>query len=320
MRFRFIAVLCFRFVCTSVASGCHSANGSAVSKYVAGTTAGLAQQYGIELPDSNPDSGSGESSLGDVGQQLEQMGLSEEEYIEDELEDVANEGVAAQLLERYGVSLFDRDVSTFAPTDDALVPDEYRLGVGDQLVVQLFGKENATYTLAVGRDGSVNIPKLGANTVTGLTFEDARALIDTRVSQQLIGVEAVVTLGRLRAIGVFMAGEVRVPGAYSVSALTTVTQALFQAGGVTDIGSLRDIQVRRGGKVVTTFDVYDLLMRGDPSGDIRLQSGDVLFVPTIDSVVEIRGEVRRPMAYELSEERLLPTLFKWQVVLLRGFR
>ena len=124
-------------------------------------------------------------------------------------------------------------------------------------------------------------------------------MIDTRVRQQLIGVEAVVTLGRLRAIGVFMAGEVRVPGAYSVSALTTVTQALFQAGGVTDIGSLRDIQVRRAGKIVTTFDVYDLLMRGDPSGDIRLQSGDVLFVPTIDSVVEIRGEVRRPMAYEL---------------------
>jgi polysaccharide export outer membrane protein len=212
---------------------------------------------------------------------------------------VAGEGVAAQLFERYGVSLFEREVSTFAPTDDALVPDEYRLGVGDQLIVQLFGKENATYTLGVGRDGSVNFPKLGAITVTGLTFEDARALIDTRVSQQLIGVEAVVTLGRLRAIGVFMAGEVRVPGAYSVSALTTVTQALFQAGGVTDIGSLRNIQVRRGGKIVTIFDVYDLLMRGDPSGDIRLQSGDVLFVPTIDSVVEIRGEVRRPMAYEL---------------------
>ena len=259
----------------------------------------LAKQYGIELPGSNVDSGSGESSLGDIGQQLEQLGLNEEENIEDEPEEVADEGVAAQLFERYGVSLFERDVSTFAPTDDALVPDEYRLGVGDQLIVQLFGKENATYTLGVGRDGSVNFPKLGAITVTGLTFEDARALIDTRVSQQLIGVEAVVTLGRLRAIGVFMAGEVRVPGAYSVSALTTVTQALFQAGGVTDIGSLRNIQVRRGGKIVTIFDVYDLLMRGDPSGDIRLQSGDVLFVPTIDSVVEIRGEVRRPMAYEL---------------------
>ena len=270
----------------------------------------LAKQYGIELPGVNTASGSIESSLGDVGKQLEQMGLTEEEFIEDELEEAVEEGVAAQLLERYGVSLFDRDVSTFAPTDDALVPDEYRLGVGDQLVVQLFGKENATYTLAVGRDGSVNFPKLGAITVIGLTFEDARSLIDTRVNQQLIGVEAVVTLGRLRAIGVFMAGEVRVPGAYSVSALTTVTQALFQAGGVTDIGSLRDIQVRRAGKTVATFDVYDLLMRGDPSGDIRLRSGDVLFVPTIDSVVEIRGEVRRPMAYELVGDETVADLIQ----------
>ena len=227
------------------------------------------------------------------------MGVSEEDYIEEELEDLAEADAASQGLERYGVSLFDREVSTFSPTDDALVPDDYRLGVGDQLVVQLFGKENVTYTLLVGRDGSINFPKLGAITVSGLTFEDSRALIDTRIDQQLIGVEAVVTLGRLRAIGVFMAGEVRVPGAYSVSALTTVTQALFQAGGVTDIGSLRGIQVRRAGEVVTTFDVYDLLMRGDPSGDIRLQSGDVLFVPTVDSVVEMRGEVRRPMAYEL---------------------
>ena len=259
----------------------------------------LAEQYGIDLPATAATSETSASSLGDVGKQLEQMGMSEEDYIEEELEEVAEAGAAAQVLERYGVSLFDREVSTFAPTDDALVPDEYRLGVGDQLVVQLFGKENATYTLSVGRDGNISFPKLGAITVSGLTFEDSRALIDTRIEQQLIGVEAVVTLGRLRAIGVFMAGEVRVPGAYSVSALTTVTQALFQAGGVTDIGSLRGIQVRRAGEIVTTFDVYDLLMRGDPSGDIRLQSGDVLFIPTVDSVVEIRGEVRRPMAYEL---------------------
>ena len=269
----------------------------------------LAKQYGIELPGVNTASGSIESSLGDVGKQLEQMGLTEEEFIEDELEEAVEEGVATQLWERYGVSLFDRDVSTFAPTDDALVPDEYRLGVGDQLVVQLFGKENATYTLAVGRDGSVNFPKLGAITVIGLTFEDARSLIDTRVNQQLIGVEAVVTLGRLRAIGVFMAGEVRVPGAYSVSALTTVTQALFQAGGVTDIGSLRDIQVRRAGKTVATFDVYDLLMRGDPSGDIRFVPV-MFFVPTIDSVVEIRGEVRRPMAYELVGDETVADLIQ----------
>jgi polysaccharide export outer membrane protein len=257
----------------------------------------LAQQYGVTLPGAAPENvGPQESNLGEAGEQLEQ---SSDDAAEDEkLSENEGEGVNAE-LPRYGRALFDKEVSTFAPTDDALIPDEYRLGVGDQLVIQLFGKDNATYNLSVGRDGNISFPKLGAITVTGLTFEDARSLIDTRVEQQLIGVEAVVTLGRLRAIGVFMAGEVQVPGAYSVSALTTVTQALYQAGGVTDIGSLRGIQVRRAGDIVTTFDVYDLLMRGDPSGDIRLQSGDVLFVPTIDSVVEIRGEIRRPMAYEL---------------------
>lgn len=263
----------------------------------------LAQQYGVTLPNGAQQQSDQNSGIGDAGEQLEQSdGEPSDEEIEEEGEENLEDGENAieQRLARYGRSLFNRAVSTFAPTDDAPVPDEYRLGVGDQLVVQLFGKENATYTLSVGRDGNINFPKLGAITVSGLTFEDSRTLIDTRIEQQLIGVEAVVTLGRLRAIGVFMAGEVRVPGAYSVSALTTVTQALFQAGGVTNIGSLRDIQVRRAGEIVTTFDVYDLLMRGDPSGDIRLQSGDVLFVPTIDSVVEIRGEVRRPMAYELT--------------------
>ena len=259
----------------------------------------LAQQYGVTLPGGAQQQTEQSSGIGDAGEQLQQSDPEESEASEDALTEDAASAVA-QALPRYGRSLFNQDVSTFAPTDDAPVPDEYRLGVGDQLVVQLFGKENATYTLSVGRDGNINFPKLGAITVSGLTFEDSRALIDTRIEQQLIGVEAVVTLGRLRAIGVFMAGEVRVPGAYSVSALTTVTQALFQAGGVTSIGSLRGIQVRRAGEIVTTFDVYDLLMRGDPSGDIRLQSGDVLFVPTIDSVVEVRGEVRRPMAYELT--------------------
>ena len=184
-------------------------------------------------------------------------------------------------------------------------------------MVQLFGKENGEYALVVGRDGNVNFPKLGGITLAGLTFEDAQKLIETRVSQQLIGVDSAVTLGRLRAINVFMSGEVSVPGAYSVSALTTISQALFQAGGVNAIGSLRDIQVRRGGEVVSRFDVYDLLMRGDVSDDIRLQSGDVIFVPTVTSVVEVRGEVRRPMAYELIGDESVSDLIAMSAASLR---
>ena len=254
----------------------------------------LARQYGITLP-TVTDSPGTDAGLGDAGTPLiPQVDVEIEGELDEEIATVDN-----LPLDRYGESLFNREVSTFAPTDDAPVLDGYRLGVGDQLVVQFFGKENETYDLSVGRDGDITFPRLGEIAVSGLTFEDARELIQTRIEQQLIGIEAVISLGRLRAIGIFMAGEVRVPGAYSVSALSTITQALFQAGGVSAIGSLRAIQVRRAGEVVSTFDVYDLLMRGDPTHDIRLQSGDVVFVPTVETVVEIRGEVRRPMAYEM---------------------
>lgn len=202
-------------------------------------------------------------------------------------------------LERYGQSLFDQTVSTFAPTDDALVENSYVLGVGDELNIQFFGKQNEAMTLQVARDGAINLPQLGPLMVAGLSLSQARELIDSRVDSELIGVSAVVTMGRLRAINVFMAGEVTVPGAYSMSSLATVTQALFQAGGVSEIGSLRDIQVHRNGRVVGTFDLYDLLMRGDSSGDLRLRSGDVVFVPPYAGLVGVRGEVKRPAFYEV---------------------
>ena len=257
----------------------------------------LARQYGITMPASTSASAD-VSVLAAPGVMLPTpMGMTQDD-IEVATPDKTEE-VETRARTRYGRALFSRDVSTFAPTDDAPVPESYRLGVGDQLVVQLFGKENEQLNLQIGRSGDISFPKLGSITLSGLTFEDARDLIKTRVEQQLIGVDAVVSMGRLRAINVFMAGEVTVPGAYSVSALTTVTQALFQAGGVTDIGSLRSIQVRRAGSVFATFDTYDLLMKGDVSDDIRLQSGDVVFVPPYTGVIDLEGELKRPMVYEL---------------------
>ena len=255
----------------------------------------LAKQYGINVPGQSANSSAQSSTIGEQGDTLTQADQAEvsEDVANAESTRIGSGGV------RYGRDLFNSKVSTFAPTDDAPVPETYRLGIGDQLIVHLFGKENAQYTLQVGRNGDINFPKLGSISLMGLTFEDARELIKTRVSQQLIGVEAVISMGRLRAIGIFMTGEVKVPGAYSVSALTTVTQALFQSGGVTGIGSLRNIEVRRGGVVVSTFDTYDLLLRGDASNDIRLQSGDVIFVPPYQGVVEIAGQVKRPRVYEL---------------------
>jgi len=257
----------------------------------------LARQYGISLPSVGASSASA-VGLATPGEALPTPAGMTQDDVEAATPDKTEE-VEERARTRYGRTLFSRDVSTFAPTDDAPVPESYRLGVGDQIVVQLFGKENDQLNLQIGRSGDISFPKLGSITLSGLTFEDARDLIKTRVEQQLIGVDAIVSMGRLRAINVFMAGEVAVPGAYSVSALTTVTQALFQAGGVTDIGSLRDIQVRRAGAVVATFDTYELLMKGDVSDDIRLQSGDVVFVPPYTGAIDVEGELKRPMVYEL---------------------
>lgn len=259
----------------------------------------LAGQLGVDLSVLQGLTGQsvGESSVGQVGAQLEQVQQIENPFTFDLFEDFTEE--EDQELERYGLALFDQEVSTFAPVDDAPLPSDYVMGPGDSFNVLLFGTDNQNLVLSVDREGGINFPRLGAISVAGLTFSEAKQLIETRVSEQLIGVSAVISAGRLRAINVFMAGEVKTPGAYSVSGLTTVTQALFVAGGVSDIGSLRDVRVLRANQLIASFDAYGLLMRGDASQDIRLQSGDVLFVPPVAAVASIDGAVRRPAIYEL---------------------
>ena len=261
----------------------------------------LAKEYGVALP--NAQKSESPTSLAEAPSE-------QSDQLEPKVDEKADDQMASNVesIARFGHSLFRKNVSTFAPTDNALVPNDYRIGVGDELVVQLFGKENSLTSLQVGRDGVINFPKLGPISVAGLSFDEAQRLVRTRVTTQFIGVDAVVSMGRLRAMNIFMAGEVKVPGAYSVSALTTITQALFQAGGVTDIGSLRNIQVKRSGRLVSTFDVYDLLLKGDMTDDIRLQSGDVVFVPPYKRLVKVTGEVKRPMTYEVSDKESLGQL------------
>jgi polysaccharide export outer membrane protein len=271
----------------------------------------LAQQYGVDLDQilgGVGASGSSASVLAMPGEAIEpqRLGRTDQEWQEDRIllqEKLVNEFEKYLVQERreeerYGLSLFDTEISTFAPTDDAIVPGDYRLGVGDNLVIQLFGTENAEYDLQITRAGVINVPKIGPITIAGLTYEGARELIQVRVAGQFLGAQVTISMGRLRAINIFMAGEVVVPGAYSVSALTTITQALFQAGGIGDIGSLRNIQIKRNGLSVDKFDVYNLLLKGDASGDLRLQSGDVVFVPPFAGVVTVEGAVKRPMIYE----------------------
>lgn len=204
-------------------------------------------------------------------------------------------------LKPYGYDLFTRGANGLAPAQDGPVPADYVLGPGDTLDVQLVGEKGGTYPLQVARDGTIDFPELGPITVAGMRFPEAAAQIESRVQRQMIGLKAHVSMGTLRSISVFVLGEAKNPGSYTVSGLSTITHALYAAGGVAEIGSLRNVQLKRSGVVVRRLDLYDLLLNGDNRDDARLLPGDVIFIPPVGVTAAIAGEVRRPAIYELRE-------------------
>lgn len=238
-------------------------------------------------------------------------GLNEMEASERLSADPAFQGLRVRLkrlpiepeLKRFGYDLFISPPKTFAPATDIPVPADYVVGPGDTLIVQLIGKENIEHELTVTRDGTLLFPGIGPIAVAGTRFSQLQKDLSARVQRQMIGTRASVTLGRLRSIRVFVLGDVVRPGSYTVSSLSTLTNALFASGGVKPIGSLRDVQLKRDGQVVSRLDLYDLLLRGDTRGDARLLPGDVIFVPPVGAVVGVSGRVRRPALYELKDER-----------------
>jgi polysaccharide biosynthesis/export protein len=214
--------------------------------------------------------------------------------------------VGVEGLNPFGYDLFKkRSASTFAPVTDLPLPADYIVGPGDQLRVQLYGSENRTLRLTVGRDGRINLLNIGPILVGGRTFAQVSNEIEQRVSRQMIGVRASVSIGDARSIRVFVMGEANQPGSYTVSGLSTITSALYASGGVKPIGSLRKIQLRRQGTLIRQFDLYDLLLRGDTTDDAKLMPGDVIFIPPVSATVAIDGEVRRPAIYELTTDTSL---------------
>jgi polysaccharide biosynthesis/export protein len=218
--------------------------------------------------------------------------------------------VGTEALKPFGYDLFAGVPTTFAPATDVPVPAEYVVGPGDQIEVQLIGNTKGRYTLAVGRDGRINFPELGPIAVSGLRFDDVRSMLEARVRDQMIGTQVSVGIGQLRSIRVFVLGDVEVPGSYTVSGLATMTNALFASGGVKEIGSLRNIELKRNGSTVSRLDLYDLLLKGDSRADARLLPGDVIFIPSVGPTVGLAGEVRRPAIYELKDETSVADLLR----------
>jgi len=205
-------------------------------------------------------------------------------------------------LKPFGYDLFEHPISTFAPATNVPVPPGYVIGPGDELEMQWYGSKNLNFKLMVQRDGHLNVPELGPINVAGQTFASAKSQIESRVEKQMVGVRANVTMADTRTVRVFVLGAAKVPGSYTISGLGTITSALFAAGGVQQIGSLRTIQLKRRGELIRQLDLYDMLIRGDTSDDARLLPDDVVFIPAVGPTVSVDGEVHRPAIYELRRE------------------
>ena len=202
-------------------------------------------------------------------------------------------------LRAFGYDLFAGEPTSFEPASRIPISPNYILGPGDTVKVLFYGKINESHDLEINRNGYIEFPQLGPVSLAGMTFSDAKQLLQQRIKEEIIGIQASISLGELRSIQVFMLGEAYKPGTYTISALSTITNALFLSGGLSDIASLRNLQLKRAGKVVAQLDLYDLLLYGDTSDDAQLQSGDTLYIPTVQQTASIDGEIRRPAIYEL---------------------
>ncbi|WP_125780836.1 polysaccharide biosynthesis/export family protein [Pseudoalteromonas rubra] len=254
----------------------------------------LAKQYGIDISSLNM----GEESKQGEKNVKSSMLPRDEDGESDTGKDPFDPTV--EPLKPFGYKLFSGIPSTFTPPEDASVPDDYILGRGDTVVINLYGKESNSYTLVIDSEGRLAIPEFSPVQVAGLSYAEFKSLIKNKVAKEAIGLSVFVAMAELRAVQVLVVGEVYQPGSYTLSPLSSVTHALFASGGVTEIASLRNIQVKRSGQAVTTLDLYDLLLDGDRSGDISLRSGDVVFIPSAGPQVTVEGAVKREGIFELT--------------------
>lgn len=205
----------------------------------------------------------------------------------------------ASSLKPFGYDLFANAPTTFAPAASIAVSESYLLGPGDTLDILFYGKKNSNLSLDINREGFVVFPELGPIGLAGLSYGEAKKILQAKISAQMIGTQVSISMGSLRSMQVFVLGEAFKPGAYTLSSLSTITHALISSGGVTNIGSLRNIQLKRSGETISTLDLYDLLLSGDTSKDARIQEGDVIYIPTVGDLVSIDGQILRPAIYEI---------------------
>jgi protein involved in polysaccharide export with SLBB domain len=221
------------------------------------------------------------------------------------------EGVTGEKLKIFGKELF-RDVpTTFAPFDGAQVNQEYLIGTGDELQIRGWGMVDIDVSVTVDRSGAVYIPRVGSVKVSGVKYGDLQGYLKKAVAKLYNNFELTVSVAQTHALQVYVVGHAVRPGTYTLSSMSTLLNALFTSGGPDATGSMRNIELKRGGKTVGSFDLYDMLGSGDKGRDLNLRDGDVIYIPEVGPLVALTGNVKRPAIYELKGEASLADLVKW---------
>lgn len=213
-------------------------------------------------------------------------------------------------LPMYGYTLFQNAPTTFAPADNVPVTPDYVVGPGDELIVHVWGQVEANQSIVVDRNGLINLPQIGSIGVAGVTYQKLSEHIGDAISRKFSNFEIDVSMGKLRSIQVLVVGQAARPGNYTISSLSSLVNAIFVSGGPSAKGSMRHIQLKRGNKVISDFDLYDLLLKGDKSKDVKLLPGDVIYIPPVGAMVAISGSVNTQAIFELRGSEDLSALLE----------
>ncbi|WP_337632215.1 polysaccharide biosynthesis/export family protein, partial [Prevotella sp.] len=231
---------------------------------------------------------------------------NDEEYVDFQKEMAAmvssdKDSLAKSKNRVFGRDIFNSKLLSFEPNMNIATPQNYRLGPGDAVIIDIYGASQKTEQCTVSPDGDVTIEGYGPVQVSGLTVAQANARLRSTLGSRYTSSRVRLTVGQTRTIMVNVMGEVRLPGTYTLSAFATVFHALYMAGGTNELGTLRNIKVYRGGRLVTVVDIYDYILNGRLTGNVRLAEGDVIVVGPYDCLVNISGKVKRPMFYEMKK-------------------
>lgn len=226
-------------------------------------------------------------------------------YLEDSLK------TETQKTKVFGRDIFNNRALTFEPAMNIATPQNYLVGPGDQIIVDVYGASQRTVSETVSPDGTITIPGYGPIQLAGLSVSAAKEKLRSTLGSRYASSRINMTVGQTRSILINVMGEVKVPGTYTLSAFATVFHALYMAGGINDLGTLRNIKVFRGGHQISTVDIYDYILNGRMTGNVRLQDNDVIIVGPYDALVEIEGNVKRPMFYEMRKNESVSTLLKY---------